>query len=201
MGLVIDAKARTTDLVILDARNFEGAPQASIRVPHIVPPGFHGNWVPAVMSPQHGDLHVNAILYPGLRLLRCHCRSPWLPPVMAREPTGVRYDEIPADAYAVVAEVRARKGKEQELREATLILVAKVRAEPNNLLYFLHEDRESPGHFVFYEIFARPRRISSAQRHAACAGVVRETARQLADGGSRSCECEIARQSHRTQSC
>jgi carotenoid cleavage dioxygenase-like enzyme len=46
IGLVIDAAARTTDLVILDARNFEGAPQASIRLPHIVPPGFHGNWVP-----------------------------------------------------------------------------------------------------------------------------------------------------------
>ncbi len=46
MGFVIDAKAETTDLVILDARNFEGPPQASIRVPHVVPPGFHGNWVP-----------------------------------------------------------------------------------------------------------------------------------------------------------
>lgn len=45
MGFVIDAQAKTTDLVILDARNFEGPPQASIRVPHVVPPGFHGNWV------------------------------------------------------------------------------------------------------------------------------------------------------------
>ena len=71
----------------------------------------------------------------------------------AREPTGILYDEIPDGAYAVVAEVRAKKGREQELRAATLTLVAQVRAEPNNLLYFLHEDRESPGHFVFYEIF------------------------------------------------
>jgi carotenoid cleavage dioxygenase len=47
IGLVIDSEEGTTDLVILDARNFEGAPQASIRIPHIVPPGFHGNWVPA----------------------------------------------------------------------------------------------------------------------------------------------------------
>lgn len=46
MGYVIDAAARTTDLVILNARNFEGAPQASIHLPHIVPPGFHGNWLP-----------------------------------------------------------------------------------------------------------------------------------------------------------
>lgn len=45
VGLVIDAEADTTDLVILNARDFEGAPQASIRIPHRVPPGFHGNWV------------------------------------------------------------------------------------------------------------------------------------------------------------
>lgn len=45
IGLVVDAAARTTDLVILDARNFEGEPEASIRLPHVVPSGFHGNWV------------------------------------------------------------------------------------------------------------------------------------------------------------
>jgi len=45
IGFVIDAAAETTDLVILDARDFEGGPQASIHIPHIVPPGFHGNWV------------------------------------------------------------------------------------------------------------------------------------------------------------
>lgn len=45
IGLVIDAEAETTDLVILNARDFEGAPQASIRIPHRVPSGFHGNWV------------------------------------------------------------------------------------------------------------------------------------------------------------
>ena len=45
IGLVVDYPGETTDLVILDARNFEGEPQASIRIPHRVPPGFHGNWV------------------------------------------------------------------------------------------------------------------------------------------------------------
>ncbi|MDF7774067.1 putative quinol monooxygenase [Sphingomonas sp. AOB5] len=67
---------------------------------------------------------------------------------------GIRYAEIPATAYAVVAEIQAKPGKEDELRAITLPLVANVRAEPNNLLYFLHEDRERPGHFIFYEIFA-----------------------------------------------
>jgi len=37
--------AGTTDLAILDARAFEAPPLARIRIPHIVPPGFHGNWI------------------------------------------------------------------------------------------------------------------------------------------------------------
>lgn len=66
----------------------------------------------------------------------------------------MRYPEIPATAYAVVAQIRAKPGKEDALREITLPLVSKVRAEPNNILYFLQEDREAPGHFIFHEIFA-----------------------------------------------
>jgi carotenoid cleavage dioxygenase len=46
VGLVIDLTNETTDLVILDAMRFERAPVASIRLPHRVPPGFHGNWIP-----------------------------------------------------------------------------------------------------------------------------------------------------------
>jgi 8'-apo-carotenoid 13,14-cleaving dioxygenase len=45
MGLVVDRAGETTDLVILDAQRFEEAPVASIRIPHRVPPGFHGNWI------------------------------------------------------------------------------------------------------------------------------------------------------------
>ena len=47
IGLVIDTAAETTDLAIIDARDFTGAPVASIRIPHRVPPGFHGNWIAA----------------------------------------------------------------------------------------------------------------------------------------------------------
>ena len=45
VGLVIDLPNETTDLVILDAMDFESAPVASVRLPHRVPPGFHGNWI------------------------------------------------------------------------------------------------------------------------------------------------------------
>jgi carotenoid cleavage dioxygenase len=49
MGLVIDAKNESTDLVILDARKFEGPPQAKVCIPHQVPAGFHGNWLPTAL--------------------------------------------------------------------------------------------------------------------------------------------------------
>jgi len=50
MGLVVDSAHETTELVILDARDFEGAAVARVQLPHRVPPGFHGNWVPAVLG-------------------------------------------------------------------------------------------------------------------------------------------------------
>ena len=46
LGMVINVADETTDLAILDARNFEAPPVASIRLPHRIPPGFHGNWFP-----------------------------------------------------------------------------------------------------------------------------------------------------------
>lgn len=67
---------------------------------------------------------------------------------------GDGYAQIPSDAYSVVAEVRAKPGKEGELRAVTLPLIPLVRAEPKNLVYFLQENRESAGHFVFYEVFS-----------------------------------------------
>jgi quinol monooxygenase YgiN len=76
------------------------------------------------------------------------------PPAHARDEAKTLYAGLPDTAYAVVAQVRAKPGKADELRAITLPLVVKVRAEPNNLLYFLQEDREAPGHFIFYEIFA-----------------------------------------------
>lgn len=47
IGLVIDVANETSDLVILDAARFEEAPVAMVHLPHRVPPGFHGNWIPA----------------------------------------------------------------------------------------------------------------------------------------------------------
>jgi carotenoid cleavage dioxygenase len=45
VGLVVDLTNETTDLMILNADDFTGPPQAVVHLPHRVPPGFHGNWV------------------------------------------------------------------------------------------------------------------------------------------------------------
>ncbi len=77
-------------------------------------------------------------------------------PAHSSEPpnAATSYEKIPAGAFSVVAQVQAKPGKEAALRAATLPLIALVRTDPNNLVYFLQEDRESPGHFIFYEVFA-----------------------------------------------
>jgi len=51
IGFVIDLASETTDLAILDARDFTGPPVASIHLPHRVPPGFHGNWIAKGVAP------------------------------------------------------------------------------------------------------------------------------------------------------
>ena len=44
MGYVIDRARGTTDLAILDAATL--ADVGRVHIPHIIPPGFHGNWLP-----------------------------------------------------------------------------------------------------------------------------------------------------------
>ena len=74
--------------------------------------------------------------------------------VVAQDGPGKGYSRVPGGAFSVVAEVKAKRGKEAELRAVTLPLVALVRSDPKNLVYFLQEDRGAPGHFIFYEVFA-----------------------------------------------
>jgi quinol monooxygenase YgiN len=75
-------------------------------------------------------------------------------PAVAEVASGIRYGAIAEGAYSIFAEVQAQPGKEAALREETLPLVALVRGDPKNLVYFLQEDRAMPGHFIFYEVFA-----------------------------------------------
>lgn len=46
LGLVVDMNDEHSELVILNAGDFDGEAQARVHLPHRIPPGFHGNWVP-----------------------------------------------------------------------------------------------------------------------------------------------------------
>jgi carotenoid cleavage dioxygenase len=48
MGYVYDRATDRSELAILDARTLDDV--ASIKLPHRVPAGFHGNWVPTPVA-------------------------------------------------------------------------------------------------------------------------------------------------------
>ncbi len=47
LSVVYDAGRDASDLIVLDAQDFTGAPLATVALPRRVPFGFHGSWVPA----------------------------------------------------------------------------------------------------------------------------------------------------------
>ena len=110
--------------------------------------------------------------------------------LMAQDGPGNGYSQVRGRAYSVVAEVKAKPGKEADLRAATLPLVALVRSDPKNLVYFLQEDREAPGHFIFFEIFANR---ADFEAHNAMPYVKDWFAKlpELADGGVKVMRMEV----------
>jgi carotenoid cleavage oxygenase len=46
LSVVYDAGRDASDLIVVDATDFEAAPVATIHLPRRVPFGFHGSWIP-----------------------------------------------------------------------------------------------------------------------------------------------------------
>lgn len=128
-------------------------------------------------------LRTSAILLAGVISYGCGV-------ALAQEKPGPGYARIASGAYSVVAEVRAKPGKEAELRALTLPLIDLVRSDPANLVYFLQENRETPGHFIFYEIFANE---ADFEAHNAMPYVQEWFAKlpELADGGVKMMRMQI----------
>lgn len=51
----------------------------------------------------------------------------------------------------VVAKLTALAGKEEELEQALLGIIPKVKNEEGTLVYTLHKDQSNPNVFLFYE--------------------------------------------------
>ena len=71
-----------------------------------------------------------------------------------------------AQVLTVVAELKAKPGKEEELRRAALALIEPTRQEEGCVQYDLHVHTGDPGRFVFYENWASREHL---ERHAASA--------------------------------
>jgi quinol monooxygenase YgiN len=126
----------------------------------------------------------------GLAALAAMAAGAVTSPALAQDGPGKGYTQVPQGAYSVVADVHAKPGKEAELRAATLHLIALVRSDPKNLVYFLQEDRDVPGHFIFYEVFANK---ADFEAHNAMPYVKAWFAKlpELADGGVNVMRMEI----------
>jgi carotenoid cleavage dioxygenase-like enzyme len=46
LALAYRGAEHRSDLLVLDARNLDAEPVASVKLPHRIPGGFHGNWMP-----------------------------------------------------------------------------------------------------------------------------------------------------------
>jgi len=70
------------------------------------------------------------------------------------------------ELLTVVAHMKAKPGKEEDLRRAVLALIEPTRKEEGCVQYDLHVHSSDPGRFVFYENWASREHLD---RHAASA--------------------------------
>jgi quinol monooxygenase YgiN len=68
-----------------------------------------------------------------------------------------------ADLVTVIATLKAKSGREDELRAALISLVEPTRSEDGNVNYDLYESPEQPGLFYFYENW---RSLDALGKHA-----------------------------------
>lgn len=82
----------------------------------------------------------------------------------------------------LVARMKARNGREEDLRRTLAGLVAPTHAEAGCVRYDLHENSEVPGEFMFYEIWIDREAL---ERHLRTPHLkkMQECAPELVEGG------------------
>lgn len=65
--------------------------------------------------------------------------------------TDIHKDNAMQKAYAVIAFLEAKPGKESELENELIAVSEASRKESTCLMYRLHQDLNNPAHFVLYE--------------------------------------------------
>lgn len=84
----------------------------------------------------------------------------------------------------VVAEIVAKPGKEEQVRQFVLSFVEPTRKEEGCLQYDLHVMNDNPGHFIFYETWQSEEHL---ERHSASPHIqaFRAVAAELTDRPTR----------------
>ena len=67
---------------------------------------------------------------------------------------GVAKSEMPAEGVILTAQVKAKPGQEEAVKEVLLALVEPTRKESGCLCYNLHQAKADKGQFLFYEQWA-----------------------------------------------
>src|SRR4051812_877404 len=81
----------------------------------------------------------------------------------------------------VIAFIKAKPGKEADLREALLPLVAATRKEAGCINYDLHISTENPGHFGFHENWASKQQLDDHLKSPHLAAVAARGAELFAE--------------------
>jgi quinol monooxygenase YgiN len=74
-------------------------------------------------------------------------------------PTGRDHDLL-----AIIAGLRAKPGRERQLREAAEAIIEPTRREEGCLAYHLHQGIDDPAQFFFYENWAGPEMLEAHMR-------------------------------------
>jgi quinol monooxygenase YgiN len=82
-------------------------------------------------------------------------------PSKSSRPRSQKPGKLPKDAVALVVMMHAKPGQEPLLQAELTALIRPTRKEDGCILYDLHRSIDSPGDFLFYEIWA------SREAHAA----------------------------------
>ena len=71
-----------------------------------------------------------------------------------------------AAPLVVIAIAKVRAGAEEDFKDAAMTLASGTRQEPGNLAYVVHQAKDDPTRFAFYERWATPE-ASEAHMHGA----------------------------------
>ena len=102
---------------------------------------------------------------------------------MPRASAKTTKPDIPTGAVVLVAELTAKPGEQQAVREALMAMVEPTRKEAGCLCYNLHQSVKDPATFMFYEQWASQAALDAHSQSAHMRAMRAATKGKIAKGG------------------